>query len=128
MTPPIAIEPIVQKDINDCGIAALAMLLGHPYREVSEVALSVVSKTVHKSGMWATDIRRIAKALGVKMYTKKVLPEDGTGLLAVCRPGEHHLTVMFQGVVINPADGLIWDYDAYLARGKWEFHSFMECE
>jgi hypothetical protein len=124
----VAIEPIVQKDVADCGIASLAMLLGRPYQEVSKVALAIVSKKVHKRGLWSTEVKRIAKALDIRLRVRRKLRDEATGLLVLKRPGEAHIAVLFQGVVINPADGLVWDYDAYLAKGCWIFHSLMEID
>ena len=126
---PVALELIAQKDIADCGIAALAMLLNRPYVEVSEAALALTTKP-HKHGLWTSEIQRIAKRLGIVLARHKVLSEDATGLIILqrCTNGknEGHVAVLFQGVIVNPADGLIWDYAAYLARGKWRLSAFLE--
>lgn len=120
MSDPAAIEPLIQKDAADCGISALAMLLGKPYVEVFQVAEAVSPKCA-KRGLWNTELRRIAKRLGVTLKVVKPVPEltEATGILDVQKPKQGHYALIFQGVLINPADGLIWDVDAFLARGKW---------
>jgi len=123
-----SLEPIVQKDIADCAIASLAMIIGVPYRDVSERALLVCTKP-HKHGMWETEITKVARNFGVT-FKKAASPEDTTGLLVVVRgkgrSSECHITALFQGIVVNPADGLLWDLDTYLAQGRWSIAAVLE--
>lgn len=123
-----SIEPIFQKSTEDCGIAALAMLLQESYRSVSEIAMKVCKKP-HERGMYITDLVRTAKSFG-RPLLKRALFEDATGILVLRRTKkrklEQHFVVLFQGVLVNPADGLIWDLDTFLARGKWKAVAILE--
>ncbi len=119
---PLAIEPVVMKDATDCGVAALAMLLNKPYVQVYQVAQTEAADV--RKGLFNTDAIRIAAKLGVTLKAKRN-PDDlseATGLLAVKKLKKRleHFAVLFQGVLINPADGLIWNVEAYLARGQWK--------
>lgn len=125
-----SLEPIVQKDIADCGIAALAMVLGRSYREVSEIA-QLVGKKPHSRGLHTTEIDRIAKHFGGAFKRQRIITnEEATGLLVLERgrkPNrEFHIAALFQGVVINPADGLVWDFDTYLTQGEWKVSAILE--
>ncbi len=126
-----SIEPMTQKDQGDCGIAALAMILQKPYRDVSEIALKLIRRP-HKTGLYITDAFRIAAKFGIEMrqLPDPRLQEEATGLLNVRRgkgkKAEAHMAAMFQGVVIDPADGLLWDLDTYLLQGKWKITAILE--
>jgi ABC-type bacteriocin/lantibiotic exporter with double-glycine peptidase domain len=110
MASPAIIEPIAQKNAGDCSIACLAMLLGLPYVEVSSMALSLYP-TAGTEGLWTTEIKRVALKLGHKLQTKKPVEiETSTGILVL----RDHVVILFQGVIVDPADGLIYDYDTYL--------------
>jgi hypothetical protein len=113
------IEPLVQKGVMDCGLVALAALTGKSYREVSDIALQK-APTAHTNGLWLTQLKVIAKALGFTLV-KRVPPtwDDESGLLDLRLPKNgRHYAILFQGVLINPADGLIWDLGTYLATKK----------
>lgn len=125
-----SLEPIIQKDIADCAIAALAMALGRSYREVSEIA-QLVGKRPHSRGLHTTEIDRIARHFGASFKRQRVVTnEDATGLLVLERgrrpKREFHIAALFQGVVINPADGLVWDFDTFLVRGEWKAKAILE--
>ena len=126
MHPPV-IEPIVQKTLTDCGVASLAMLSGKSYREVADIALQL-APTVHKSGLWLTQLRAIAKKLGFTLV-KRIPPtwDDESGLLDIRLPKNgRHFAVLFQGVLINPADGLVWDLSTYLQTNSASISALYE--
>ena len=118
--PPHCVEVIMQKDGADCCVAALASLSGKPYRQVSDAAVKVV-KRVHKRGLWTSELLRIARTIGYPLQNIRLRgqppPEDGTGLLTISRPEGSHCVLLYEGIVVNPSDGLLWSVDAYLALG-----------
>jgi len=130
-----SVECIVQKNINDCAIAALAMILGQPYRKVSDVALKLCIDP-HTVGMDDHDINRVAAKFKAKFklhmlmnpgVAPRVLEDHPTGLLTVIRgKKDAHVVALFQGVVINPADALIWDLDTYVLHGGWKLWLLQE--
>lgn len=127
MASPAVVEVIVQKTSSDCAIAALAMLLGKPYREVSEAALVACSRP-HKSGLWTPEIIRVAKHLGaiLKPQDVKAFDEEGTGLLVVRKKnGVSHVVLLFQGVVVDPSSGLVYDLDTYLKSCRYTVRGFL---
>ena len=119
---PVCIEPIIQKDVSDCAIACLAMVLGVPYVLASTIAQEVTKKP-HKKGLGTRQMMSIARKLGRSMACVKAadvdLDED-TGILFVgfTPSGNEHATVLFQGVLVNPADGLLYDPATYLNTNK----------
>jgi ABC-type bacteriocin/lantibiotic exporter with double-glycine peptidase domain len=116
MSTPLAIDPVMQKDSGDCAIAALAMVIGRPFREVSDAAIKTIRRKRWQSGGLETDeVLRIARKLGVVLTrTDASGPlDEATGILLVKKPKSYHAVVVFEGVVFNPADGLLWNLDAY---------------
>lgn len=124
MAAPALIRVLSQVTQADCGITALAMLLGRSYEEVSKVAL-VQCKRPHRSGLWEAELLRIARKLGVTLR-RAPFDEDGTGLLSLRKKsGEGHWAVLFQGVVINPSDAIAYDLSTYLHMHKYEVRRFL---
>ncbi len=117
---PVIIEPIIQKDIADCGIACLAMVLGVPYVLASTIAREVTKKP-HSTGLGTRQMLSIARKLGYAMECIKaadVNVDEDTGILFVGFASSEHATVLFQGVLVNPADGLLYDPSTYLTSNK----------
>lgn len=115
------IEPIFQKDGGDCGLAAVAMLLGKPYREVSEMALKVFRRPVHKEGMDNRQIKALCKKFGIDLCTttlnRHMDLSDDSGILAISKKNPHY-AVLFEGVVVDPANSLLYTPESYLASHK----------
>jgi ABC-type bacteriocin/lantibiotic exporter with double-glycine peptidase domain len=115
---PAIIEPIIQKSSNDCCVACLAMLLGQPYKDVYQVATNLRMHV--ELGMTNQNMIRVAKEFGVVMKSlplTSVHPFEApyvTGILS----HSNHAVILFENVVFNPADGLIYDPDAYIASRK----------
>ncbi len=117
---PVAIQPIIQVGANDCGVAAVAMLAGKPYRTVSDKAAKVCPRA-HTSGMWVSELKKLALACGLKVQL--VIPHqdtDLTGLVIAHSGRERHFAVIFQGVIINPSDGQVWDLDGWRAAKSYD--------
>jgi len=112
---------------GDCAIAALAMLLGVPYRQVSNAALKI-HKKIHTRGMRTKEMERVAKALGVTLAGREIAEiDDETGLLLLYRGrSDAHVVLLFRGVVYDPADGCLWDPDAYCTTRNWKIAGLLE--
>lgn len=133
MAAPEIIEPIMMKSSWDCGVASLAILLGHPYREVYEAVLSRY-KQCEKYGLEIRQMIGAAKALGHPLVS---LPptdlEDATGILKVKIHSndpddmDYHYVVVFNGVVFNPSSGLLYTLDAYLAANHARVLRLLAC-
>ena len=114
---PLAIKPIVQTG-NDCAIAALAMFTGTPYAEVAAVVVNAAPRAFAR-GMWCTEMQRVAKSLGVKLrQTRRFNVDEDTGILCVDNPGGAHAVVLFHGLIVNSADGQIWEPEAYFIEAR----------
>lgn len=115
---PVAIKPIVQTG-HDCAIAALAMFTDRPYAEVATVVVEIAPKAFTR-GMWATEIQRAAKRLGVILkQTRRFNVDADSGLLCVHEQVMGaHVVVLFHGVIMNPADGKSWKPAAYFSYAK----------
>lgn len=118
---PAVIEPIVQKDGADCVIASVAMISERPYKEISSAALELWPQP-HKTGLSVKDTQRLLKkVLGrtwESLLPKSIQLEEETGVLFVRLSEGYHAVALFEGVIVNPADGLIWSLHAYLATKK----------
>lgn len=119
---PIAVEPLKQICSRDCGLACIRMLSqAHP-DEVHAAAFRASPK-LYQRGMYGSELIRIAKALGMTMQRRDEWTDDDIGVLDVRwrrRDGGRHFAVFFQGVIIDPYDGMVWDTEVYLStkRGR----------
>lgn len=119
MDSPVMMEFFPQKYRNDCGIAALAMLLTQPYRSVAELATELGVKW--KEGMTDADMMKVARGFGVILVSKPVkqirptleLPA-ATGLFS----HHNHVVVVFEGVIYDPSIGMAYQADAYISTLK----------
>jgi hypothetical protein len=113
-----AVNPMIQRGLSDCGLVCLQMLLDRPYDVIRDTALKIAPR-LHESGVYVSELKRISKALGSPLTYRKLNfgPPDGEfGILRVklLKRRGYHFVVLFNGVVINPSDGLVWDADTYL--------------
>lgn len=116
-----------QRTDCDCAITALAILLQKPYEEVSKVAQGLFFKP-HIKGMWTKEIVRLAKVLGTTLVKKSYIevgPSTGLGVMQE-RNGDRHVVVLFQGVVIDPSDGAIYNLEAYCGIRKQKLQVFLQ--
>jgi hypothetical protein len=100
---------------DDCAIVALSIFLNQPYAAVAAV-VARVAPTAFKSGMWNTQIAKVAKALGTPLRVKRKFSERESGILTLQLEDACHAVVLFEGVVVNPGDSRVWNYKAYLAK------------
>lgn len=120
MSVPAVIMPTIQRGSMDCGLCCLQMLADRPYDVVRDEALRVIPK-LHDRGMFASELIRIGKRLGLRLEKRGAWTDEDVGVLDVNLPkGGRHFVVFFQGVVINPSDGLVWDAAAYVTTRKAE--------
>lgn len=135
MTKPIAIHPSRQYSDGDCSLAALAMLSGRPYASVRATVNALYPKAKDE-GVTPRQLLRISRALKFPLR-QRVLHDtlsedldDATGLLVVAkrigRRWHGHAVVLFDGVVLDPSDGLLWNLDAYLAESAWTLDYLLE--
>lgn len=128
MIDPLVIEPCSQKDIADCGVAALAMLTGKGYAAVMDTIpkrWKVGSDGMSRRQMTTTakrlacpirfikdgDLAGVVGILDLQRYAEESNPAAGY---------EGHWAVVAKGVVINPADGMVWtDIDAFFKTRRW---------
>lgn len=126
MSEHLTIDPIMQKDAADCAVACLAMLLGVGYQQ----ARSACPRNVGSEGLTPRQIRNVAKKLGQPLRYLKVGrfdPDNVVGVLHLQRPFvdskdvDYHVAVIVNGVIYNPADGLIWTSAEALNKARrWE--------
>ena len=123
MTAPAVIEPIVQKAMGDCVIACIAMILGVPYQEASKAALDVKPQP-HSTGLTTREAQKIAnKLVGHPFQIVNTKGADldfdnETGILYVRMSRSYHAVILFEGVVVDPSDGLVWNLQTFLHTKK----------
>jgi hypothetical protein len=111
---PVAIKPNAQTG-DDCAIVALQMYTGLPYPHIAAVVAAEAPRAFLR-GMWTKEMQRIGKLLGLTLKYRKAFAEDDTGILLLQLEDGCHAVVLFQGVVVNPGDGMVWDYATYLHK------------
>lgn len=127
------IEPHIQKDVADCGVACLAMLCGVSF----ETAMMSLPKTRRRAitnveGMSVRQMCRAAKRMGrplIWVAADKMAP-DAIGIMGLSRPvdkskpggnAEGHYVIYVRGTIWNPADGMWWmEADAFFKTRRWE--------
>lgn len=116
---PVMVEPVLQKTGSDCAIACLATICEVSYHRASLAARRIV-RDPHKQGLWTTQILRAAARLKRRLRKTPATDLDGkTGILTVnLAGGGGHAVVLFEGVVFNPADGLLCSLDTYLTNRR----------
>jgi ABC-type bacteriocin/lantibiotic exporter with double-glycine peptidase domain len=120
MPSPDIVEPIIQKEDMDCGICVVAMLVQKSYREVSEVALKTFRSRPHSAGLDLRQIKMLLQKFGekpVSIAPKQVDLTEETGILSITKKNPH-VVLLFEGVIVDPANGMLHNIDAYLAYQK----------
>lgn len=107
---------MMQKDIWDCGVACLAMLLGLPYPVVR-------SRIRYKKpiGLSSHEIRRVARVLGFPLRFSKEVDHEDIGIVVLERTGgDRHAVLYAKGTLYNPAQGEWWtDLSSYQERSRY---------
>lgn len=121
MAAPSVISPVTQKSYTDCVVASLSTLLSVPYPDVLAAAVKLVADP-KTDGISVRECQRIVRRLTGRVF-QSLSPKDAeleseTGILFCKVPGGYHAVVLFEGVVFNPQDGLVWNYSTYLASKK----------
>lgn len=96
------------------------MILGIPYVQVSAEALKIRAD-VGQKGLTTRQMMRVVRGLGRNLTSLPISDinlEGETGILDVRKGRVYHAVVLFEGVVYNPADGLLYNLDAYLSAAK----------
>lgn len=120
MTEPVVFEPVVMKDVWDCGVACIAMLTGTPWSEVRKRI-----RFKQPTGLSVYEVKRICKGLGVPLIARKDVHTDDIGILLLDRVGDNgehdgHYVLFFNGSIYNPAQNEVWtNPEAYTAKGRW---------
>jgi hypothetical protein len=109
---------IAQRHKMDCGIAALAMLLGLSYERVSVIAYAIAAD-VATTGLNLKEIQAIAQHCGVSLDRHRTYNlETGLGILSVRRPTWWHCVILRQGIIVDPNAGRIFEARDYLSSQK----------
>jgi hypothetical protein len=121
---PVVIEPIIQKDVWDCGVCCLSMLLGVPYATVRAQI-----RYKEPVGMSLREIRRVARSLGYSLRLSRTVDHEDIGVLILERQRvegvpkagiEGHVVMYAKGTLYNPAQGDWWtDVDSYLKKSRY---------
>jgi hypothetical protein len=106
---------IPQRRKTDCGVATLAMLCGCSYEQA---LLAIRKPSVLTDGVQLRVVRDAAKKLGKKLVLhRQIDPDNDTGILGVKAESWdfEHLVILKDGLIIDPQDSGIWDFDSYMA-------------
>lgn len=105
-----------QRQLNDCGIAALAMLLDLRYEPVLHAAEQAIGG-IPLEGLRECELRKIARTLGYPL--RAVVPANnrscsGRAVMGIrSYVGDDHWTVVVDGRVYD-TDGCVWELTDYL--------------
>lgn len=120
------IKVVPQKKDYDCGIAAMAMLLGLPYGDVSAVVRALYGTTKpNKRGLLLYHMEEIGDQLGTplkRMYRSKAYLSGKTGILGMnggCMDSAGHWVLLKDGdTILDPDDGSVYKLYDYLEENR----------
>lgn len=127
MIEPEIIDPTMMKSSGDCWACCLRMLLGVSYPEILWAAPN--RRNPLRNGLKTGQVINVAKKLGYTLRLRRGGPEDDeTGILDLLRKDDSdgHMVMWLQGIIYNPADGLIYtDPESFFEQGNWRVDGFI---
>ena len=130
---PTVFEPVTMKDVGDCAICCLSMLLGKTYRDILDVCPKRSgAHRIHptRDGLNIKQMCLVGKRLGFDLeYYDEPDQEHRIGILDLQRTTndeEGHVVMFARDTIYNPADGEFWTHvDAFLHTRKWKVEGFL---
>lgn len=110
-----------QRAPGDCGVCALAMLLGVSYEDVLGAAVKTTARSrVHHTGMFTRDMKRTAKKLGVQLSLRRAIDlEHDEGVLSLEGASDAHAVLLKAGLIFD-GDGCVWEPETYMAATGYQ--------
>lgn len=113
---------VLQRTDWDCGVAALASLLGQPYEEVLRETAKWFAV---EQGLFSSEMIAVAKQFDTKLKrrVKGIDLEEHYGVLSMRFPAhgpqESHAVLLMSGLIFDPQEkGTVWEADTYVAYYK----------
>ena len=79
--PFVVIRPNVSREPKDCAMVALSTYLNRSYEDVLRAVTAVDKRYKGKAGLYATQMRRVAKAMGFSLKIKEAVDlQDDYGM------------------------------------------------
>lgn len=120
---------INQRGKHDCGVAALATLLGRTYEEIL-ISAGRISPNVLKKGLYSSDLVRIAAEFNTSLSRKvqKIDLDEHSGILGLRYPTKReHFVYLTNGLVFDPQDeNVVWDAYLYVKKFKIKVVDLLE--
>jgi hypothetical protein len=122
------LKVVPQRKDWDCGVAALATLLGKSYGDVSAAVRELFpdgQAKIRRAGLNIYETETVAAHFGVTLRRRYRTKgnghlEGGTGILGILSPKMHwagHWVVLKDGThVVEPDGGEVWKLNDYLQR------------
>lgn len=123
---PDGVKVISQRSDWDCGVAAIAMLLGVPYKDVLAVVKEMYDpKQLKRTGLILRQMEEVIEnRFGLKVdrrYRRDGYLDGASGILGLnggdCAP-HGHWVVIKDGLILDPSGGEAWAPDDYMKAGK----------
>ena len=124
MSDPIYVIP--QRRIMDCGVCALAMLLGVGYEAANDAVIAVVGAKGAGRGLYLKELEAAALHLKRPLSRTRVYDiEAATGILSLRGGDRWHYAVLKEGQIIDPDPGMVWNVHTYLTTQKLKAHTLL---
>lgn len=128
------IEPMVQKDSGDCGIACIHMLSGRSYTDVVKAA----PHHSYKHGMTMKQIVETAATVGLTLrHRRKYDLSDDRGILGLIPDPTHngktkrdeHVVLLLEGHIYDTYAGRLWlDIGMFLQQERYRVGTLLRVE
>lgn len=104
----------------DCGVTAIAMLLGVAYGDVAQVVKdNIKDPLLKRRGLILRQLEQVLKVFGFntrRVYRREGYLDEASGILGLngglCGP-HGHWVVLKAGMILDPSGGEAWEIDDY---------------
>lgn len=136
MSEPVFIEPLVQRESGDCGIACLVMLTGKSYPEVCTAA----PHNAFKKGMQNREVIATAAKLGLRLvqhHRARINWSEDVGILTLLptpayngtTKRDEHYVLLLEGLIYDGYNGRLWfEVETYLAHERYRVGTLLRRE
>ena len=121
MTP--LVRMVEQRHRTDCGVSALAMLLGVSYEDAL-IALGGEKPTILERGVWLPEMQRAAARMGVTLKRRDTWSHEDDGIVRVANRYRAHVLLLRRGFFWD-TDLTVWEPETYQKATRFKVKAIL---